>query len=169
PLLSGGSLRAGTGVDFWLTTEDLRQRLSLQPTLAFDAAAPGAKNRLEIEDGKTFQTILGLGSSLEPTTCSNFWRMASADRQALMEKIVDPEKGIGMNLMRICIGTPDFTGDPWYSYCDLPVGESDPELKRFSIARDRGSMFPVIQLARRKNRDLLFVASPWSPPGWMKS
>src|SRR5437867_616154 len=67
-LLSGGSLRAATRVDFWLTTEDLRQRLSLQPGLAFDATAPGAKNRLEIEDGKTFQTILGLGSSLEPTT-----------------------------------------------------------------------------------------------------
>ena len=71
--------------------------------------------------------------------------------------------------MRLCMGTPDFTGDPWYSYCDLPPGETDPELKQFSIERDRAYILPVIQLARRKNSDLLFFASPWSPPGWMKS
>jgi len=135
----------------------------------FIVAAARLEDRVEIEDGTTFQTMLGLGSSLEPTTCSNFWRMAAANREALMEQVVDPEKGIGMNLMRVCIGTPDFTGDPWYSYCDLPPGETDPDLKRFSIDRDRQYILPVIQLARRKNPALLFFASPWSPPGWMKS
>src|SRR5439155_13182070 len=112
---------------------------------------------------------LGLGSSLEPTTCSNFWRMAASYREALMERLVDLEKGIGMNLMRLCIGTPDFTGDPWYSYCDLRPGQIDPELKHFSIERDRAYILPVIKLARAKNPKLLFFASPWSPPGWMKN
>ena len=160
---------AAPTVEVWLTTEDLRQAISPQTQLAFAKSAGDARERVEIEDAKTFQTILGLGSSLEPTTCANFWRMAAADREALMARIVDPKKGIGMNLMRLCIGTPDFTGDPWYSYCDLPPGETDPELKRFSIERDRAYILPVIQLARRKNPDLLFFASPWSPPGWMKS
>lgn len=162
-------LPAAAPVESWLTTADLRLTLSPQPPLVFGAASAAAKDRIEIEDHKTFQTILGLGSSLEPTTCSNFWRLAPADRETLMERVVDAQKGIGMNLMRLCIGTPDFTGDPWYSYCDLPPAETDPELKRFSIERDRAYILPVIQLARRKNPDLLFFASPWSPPGWMKS
>ena len=113
--------------------------------------------------------MLGLGSSLEPATCSNLWRMSAADRERTIERLVSPTTGIGMNLMRICIGTPDFTGDPWYSYNDLPPGETDPELKRFSIEKDRAYILPVLKLARQKNPDLLFFASPWSPPGWMKS
>lgn len=162
-------LHAATSVEWWLTTTDLQQKISPQLVLAFGVAATDAKDRIEIEDTKTFQTILGLGSSFEPTTCSNFWRLAPADRETLMERVVDPQKGIGMNLMRLCMGTPDFTGDPWYSYCDLPPRETDPELKQFSIEHDRAYILPVIQLARRKNPELLFFASPWSPPGWMKS
>ena len=168
-ILAAFHLHAAAPVEFWLTTADLRQTISPQPQLAFTNADGTAQDRVEIEDATTFQTILGLGSSLEPTTCSNFWRMAVADREALMERVVNPERGIGMNLMRLCIGTPDFTGDPWYSYCDLPPSETDPELKRFSIGRDHAYILPVIQIARRKNPDLLFFASPWSPPGWMKS
>ena len=162
-------LHAATLVESWLTTADLRQKISAQGPLSFTNSAGSAQDRIEIDDHATFQTILGLGSSLEPTTCSNFWRMPATEREALMEQVVNPERGIGMNLMRLCIGTPDFTGDPWYSYCDLPPGETDPELKQFSIDRDRAYILPVIQLARRKNPDLLFFASPWSPPGWMKS
>ena len=168
-VLATFQLPAATPVDSWLTTADSRQTISPQPPLAFTNTPVATPDRVEIEDTTTFQTILGLGSSLEPTTCSNFWRMTVADREELMERVVNPERGIGMNLMRLCIGTPDFTGDPWYSYCDLPSGETDPELKHFSIERDRTYNLPVIQLARRKNADLLFVASPWSPPGWMKS
>jgi len=168
-ILAAFPLHAAAPIESWLTTADLRQRISAQPPLAFTNAVGAAQDRIEIEDTTAFQTILGLGSSLEPTTCSNFWRMTAAEREALMERVVNPERGIGMNLMRLCIGTPDFTGDPWYSYSDLPPGETDPELKRFSIDRDRAYILPVIQLARRKNPDLLFFASPWSPPGWMKS
>jgi len=42
-------------------------------------------------------------------------------------------------------------------------------LSRFSIEQDRAYVLPVLKLARRKNPDLLFFASPWSPPGWMKT
>lgn len=36
--------------------------------------------------------------------------LSAVDQQEkAMESLVDAEKGIGMSLMRICIGTPDFT------------------------------------------------------------
>ena len=163
------SSAAAATIESWLTTADLRETISPQPSLAFTAATDATDNRIEIEDTKTFQTILGLGSSLEPTTCSNFWRMAPADRETLMERVVDPDKGIGMNLMRLCIGTPDFTGDPWHSCDDVAPGETDPELVRFSITKDRDYILPVLKLARGLKPDLLFFASPWSPPAWMKT
>ena len=85
------------------------------------------------------------------------------------EKLMDPGHGIGMNLMRVCIGTSDFVGEPYYTYNDLPEGETDPEFTRFSIEKDRAYVLPAIQLALKKNPDLLLFASPWSPPAWMKT
>lgn len=117
---------------------------------------------------KTYQPILGFGSSLEPTTCFNLSRLDPKTREETLARLVG-EEGMGMNLMRISIGTPDFTGDPWYSYDDLPAGETDPEMKRFSIEKDRAYILPILKLAQRKNPKLLWIASPWSPPAWMKS
>jgi glucosylceramidase len=71
--------------------------------------------------------------------------------------------------MRICIGTPDFTASPWYTYDDMAAGSVDAELKQFSIEKDREYVLPVLKLALKKNPDLRFHAAPWSPPAWMKT
>lgn len=161
---------AETVIQTWVTTSDQKLALSPRPETVFRQGSRAAEGvRIEVNDQRSFQKILGLGSSLEPTTCWNFSRLPTSEKAALMDRIVDPQRGIGMSLMRITIGTPDFTGDPWYSYCDLPAGETDAELRRFSIERDRTYILPVIKLAREHRPDLRFFASPWSPPGWMKS
>jgi O-glycosyl hydrolase len=153
----------------WVSSADLKQRLAEQSRIEWREVPTVKGLRIEIDPTVTFQTMLGLGSSLEPSTCSNLWLMSEADRERTVERLVSPTLGIGMNLMRICIGTPDFTGDPWYSYDDLARGETDPDLRHFSIEKDRAYILPILKLARQKNPDLLFFASPWSPPGWMKS
>jgi len=153
----------------WVSSADMKHQLAEQPALHWQIEVDAKGRRIEIKPEMTFQTMLGMGSSLEPATCWNLSLMSAADREKTIERLVSPGEGIGMNLMRICIGTPDFTRDPWYSYNDLLRDETDPELKRFSIEKDRAYILPVLKLARQKNPDLLFFASPWSPPGWMKS
>ncbi len=156
-------------VESWVTTMDMDQTLSRQPPLQFRKAGTGAKADILINESKTYQSMLGMGSSLEHTTCANLWRLDPPTRAAVIERLVSPETGIGMNTMRICIGTPDFTGEPWYSYDDMPPGKKDPNLEHFSIDKDRAYIIPVLKLALEKNPELLFYASPWSPPGWMKT
>lgn len=171
-LLSGSvamAADAAASIRWWVSTADLGQKLSEQPPLEWHAGFQPGRHQVEIKPGTAFQTMLGLGSSLEPATCWNLSVMSAADRERTMEHLLNPTTGIGVNLMRICIGTPDFTGDPWYSYNDVPQGDTDPELRRFSIEKDRAYILPILKLARQKNPDLLFFASPWSPPGWMKS
>jgi len=171
-LLGVSASRAAAGTNsirWWVTSADHQQQLAEQSPLTWQTEPATNGGRIEVNPAVRFQTMLGLGSSLEPATCSNLWRMSAADRERTIERLVSPATGIAMNLMRICVGTPDFTGDPWYSYNDLPAGETDRELKRFSIEKDRAYILPVLKLARKKNPDLLFFASPWSPPGWMKS
>jgi len=143
----------------------LKQALS---TGAFSAQAQEAGPVVEVVPETRLQTMLGMGASLEPTTAYNLAKLSKELRTQVLRSLVHPE-GLHMNLMRICIGTPDFTGDPWYTYNDMPPGEVDPDLEFFSIAADRRYILPVLREARAINPKLRFYASPWSPPGWMTS
>ncbi len=158
-------------VAVWMSTEDMSRLLapaSPIPIVVKGAAASDAL-RIEVSPQEQHQEILGLGSSFEHTTCYNLFQLGPELMAETIERIVSPEKGIGINLMRICIGTPDFTGEPWYSYDDMPPGETDKELAHFTIEKDKAYVLPVLKKALEINPDILFYASPWSPPGWMTS
>src|SRR5690606_20766605 len=111
---------------------------------------------ISIDTYRQYQTILGLGASFDHATCYNLSRLEEPKRDDVLIRIVDPEKGIGMNLMRVCMGTHDFTGEPWYSYCDVPEGETDPDLTHFSIEKDRAYILPILKRALEINPDLLY-------------
>src|SRR5262249_40052814 len=113
--------------------------------------------------------ILGMGSSLDHSTCYNLSKLSEKDREVVLRNLLGLWPGINLNLMRICIGTSDFTGDPWYSYDNTPLGKMDPELSHFSIAKDRSYILPILKQAIKINPNLQVFASPWSPPGWMKT
>lgn len=153
----------------WLTTEDRRAELASLPLPPSGPVRLDPLPAIEILPHIRFQSVTGMGASLEHSTCSNLFRMTPAERERALRLLLDPQEGIGMNLMRISLGTSDFTGDPWYSYSDLAPGETDPELRRFSIDQDRAYVLPMLLEARRVRPDLVFFASPWSPPGWMKT
>ncbi len=160
---------AEPAVQWWVSSSDMSERMSTQAPLSFTPGPSRAKTIIEVDPARTFQTIVGLGSSLEHSTCYNISRLPPEQQEEVVASLVDPEKGIGMSLMRICMGTPDFTASAWYSYDDLPPGQTDPEMRRFSIAKDREYVLPILKLALRKHAHLKFFASPWSPPGWMKT
>ncbi len=166
--------RAGTArpipVEGWMSCEAPVHSLEpfpIEPLRVSGTADSGT--RVQIEPGQRFQKIFGMGASLEATTCSNLTRMTLLDRKEAIRRLMDRGAGLGMNLMRVCIGTSDFTGDPWYSYDDLPPGKTDPDLRHFSIEKDRSYILPILKLAREANPETIFFASPWSPPGWMKT
>jgi len=160
---------AGVAADVWVSSEDMTKTLTREESIVFQPDDSSMLPRIEVDAARTYQSILGLGSSFEHTTCFNLSRLEPSKKEEVIEKMVNPDTGIGMNLMRICIGTPDFTGEPWRSYDDMPTGETDPNLEQFSIAKDKDYIIPVLKTALEKNPDLLLFASPWSPPGWMTS
>jgi len=169
-LVRASTADAERKVQLWISAEDESQLLAPAAPLPMSKAAiPSDLPTVEVDPSQRFQTILGMGSSLEHTTCYNLSQLGPQRMAEAIERLVDPATGIGMNLMRICIGTPDFTGEPWYSYDDMPPGKTDVKLEHFSIEKDQAYVLPVLKKALEKNPDLLFYASPWSPPGWMKS
>ena len=156
-------------VQWWTSSEDLKTRMTPQPELRFTIARTASRGAIEVDERTTYQSVLGLGSSLEHSTCYNLSLLPTEQRERVVESLVHPERGIGMNLMRICIGTSDFAPGPFYTYNDRPAGQEDPQLERFSIERDREYVLPVLKTAQRLNPQLRFFASPWTPPPWMKT
>lgn len=156
-------------VNWWLSSEDGAAKLAAQAPMDWKPLDASAPADIVIDPDKTYQSILGLGAAFEHATCYNISQLPPAERDDVLRKLVDPDTGMGMSLMRLCIGTSDFTGDPWYSYNDMPKDQADPELKNFSIGKDRVYVLPIIKKAQELNPDLKFFASVWSPPGWMKT
>ncbi|MBR3594087.1 MAG: glycosyl hydrolase [Clostridia bacterium] len=74
------------------------------------------------------------------------------------------DKGLSFCYNRISIGANDFAED-WYSYNDH---KGDYAMEHFSIERDRKHIIPAIKKAQERCPDMMFFASPWSPPTWMK-
>ena len=87
-----------------------------------------------------------------------------AARERFLHELFHPSE-LGISVTRICVGSSDYA-TRMYSYDE---GEPDPELKRFSIEYDRAYVIPELLAARKNNPDLFILASPWSPPGWMKN
>src|SRR5260221_11640629 len=125
---------------------------------------------LAIDPGVTYQTILGIGTGMEAASVSNLMALSATARTEVLTRMFDPIRGMGMSLVRVTIGTSDFTGSPWYTYDDVEPGMRDPDLARFSIRNDfDAGIIDALRDIRTINPDVRFFASPWSPPGWMKS
>ncbi len=159
----------GPVVEVAASSEDGSLRMSPAPGVRFTATVPDGVPVVDVDLGWRGQSILGMGASFDHATCENLGRLPAARREEVVERLVSPTSGIGMNLMRLCIGTSDFASLPYYTYDDMPPGQTDPGLEHFSIERDREHVLPVVKLARSINPDMLLFASPWSPPAWMKS
>jgi O-glycosyl hydrolase len=153
-----------------------RYKLSAQTPLWLTGADPASTlPTINVDPGKTYQSILGMGTSLEETSVYNLARNhTDAQIEDILRTLIDPVHGIGMNLFRLTIGTSDFSDarsvssgpQGFYSYQDDPKGA-------FSIENDRKlNIIRVVKLAlkvaQETGRPIKFFASAWSPPGWMK-
>jgi glucosylceramidase len=159
---------AAVAVEVYESTTDLKESLQPKDSLSFGVTRAPALT-IAVQPAKTYQQMEGFGASL---TDSSAWllftKLDSSQRKDLMEKLFDPTRGIGLSFLRQPMGASDFALDD-YTYDDVPAGESDPELQRFSIAHDQAYIIPVLKEALAVNPHLKIIATPWSAPGWMKT
>lgn len=125
---------------------------------------------INIDDSKTYQDILGMGTSIEGSSIYNIRKLSPSVRTEFLKKLVDPVNGAGMNLIRVTIGTPDFTADTFHTYDDMPENQADDaNLSHFSIQSDMDDgTIEVIKEVLKLNPGVKLFASSWTPPGWMK-
>ncbi|WP_194238339.1 ricin-type beta-trefoil lectin domain protein [Streptomyces spongiae] len=164
---------AGTVIGVTLTTADLGQALTPQPSITLGPASSGAVN-LKVDNTKTFQTIDGFGASFTDTSTYLLQnKLSAATRDRVMRDLFARGPGIGLSLMRVPMGSSDYTATPpsspgTYSYDDNG-GVADPTLANFSTAHDDAYVIPVIKQAQALNPAMKLFANNWSPPAWMKT
>jgi glucosylceramidase len=152
----------------WVTTPDRQLELSDRGTVPF-TTAKSDQLTIKVDPSRTFQTIKGFGASLTDSSATVLYRLDQTERDAAMVKLFDPQRGDGLSYLRQPMGASDFVATAHYTYDDLPVGQTDYAMQHFSIAHDQSQILPLLRQARALNPQLQVMASPWSPPAWMKT
>ncbi|MFH9427562.1 lectin [Streptomyces sp. NPDC017615] len=167
---------AGEPVTAWLTTTDdsagrhVVRGLEPQTPFAFSAGTGGGGENITVDENTRYQTFTGGGASFTDTAAwlmNSSGALSQATRDATMRKLFSPTDGIGLSFLRNPMGASDLARSG-YTYDDVPAGQSDPSLAKFSLARDLADVLPLTRQARQLNPNLTVMASPWTAPAWMK-
>jgi glucosylceramidase len=148
-----------------LTARDEDARLDEVPAAASPGTDPAAA-RIVVDTRRVFQTVLGFGGAFTESA-AHCWRALGPDaRREMLRAYFDPAHGHGYTLCRVHMGSCDFSlGN--YAHA---ARHGDLALESFSIERDRDALLPFIRAARAfAGREIRLLASPWSPPAWMKT
>jgi glucosylceramidase len=153
----------------WVTTPDRAELLHERAPVTF-AKGSSPQTTITVDPGTTYQTVDGFGASITDSSSAVLYQLSAADREKTMRSLFDPKQGIGVSFLRQVVGSSDFTAQPeHYTYDDVPAGQTDFGLRHFSIAHEQQQILPLLRRAKQLNPQLKVMATPWSPPAWMKT
>ncbi len=158
---------AAPSAHVWVTTADGTDKLADLGTVDF-STAPTSVQTVVVDPTQTFQTMTGFGASITDASASVLYTLPAAQRAQVMASLFSPQGGDGLDYLRQPIGGTDMVATGPYTYDDLAAGQTDYAMAHFSVAHDETQILPLLREAERLNPHLQIMASPWSPPAWMK-
>ena len=149
----------------WVSTPDGTHRMDDWGTVAFHRGG-SSKLTITVDPSLRYQQMDGFGASITDSSASVLYSLDRATRDATMSDLF---VGNRISFLRQPIGASDFVDGPHFTYDDLPPGQTDYALEHFSIDHDKQQILPLLRQALALNPNLKVIASPWSPPAWMKT
>jgi glucosylceramidase len=155
--------------EVWSTTADGSARL--ERTAVVEAASDDVDRgagTITVDPADVGQEVTGFGAALTQSSAALLLAMSDEARRELLTELFDPAGPVRLSVLRVPLGGSDFVVEPATTYDDLPPGQTDGDLARFSTAGDE----PVRSLLREIRAlvpDLVVIGSPWSPPAWLKA
>lgn len=149
----------------FLTVRDSADRLTEQAPLTLDSRAESLPS-VWIDSTKKFQELEGFGAAFTEAGATTWLALSPQKRDQVIRDYFSVAAGHGYSFCRVHMNSCDFSlGN--YSHAENPL---DLVLKHFSIDRDRQALLPMIKAAMAMAEyPIKLLASPWSPPAWMKS
>ena len=157
-------------IEFWITSGN---RSSLFKKAATGLSFGNSTNSvpvIEVDTTQRFQSMDGFGYALTGGSAYLInQKLNAAQRDALIKELFLFDKNnIGISYLRVSIGSSDLD-DHVFSYDDLPAGQTDAALAKFSLAPDKQNLIPVLKQILEVNPGIKIMGSPWSAPVWMKT
>ncbi len=166
-LLAFGFSARGQNPSFWLTDPKSGILFQKQAELSSGSGIPTAQ--INLYPDSTFQSMDGFGFTLSQGSASHLLAMSDSARKSVLQELFGSgERDIRISYLRLAVAASDLNAFP-FSYNDLkdPKG-SDPSLSQFSLSYDTLDVLPILKQILEVNPSIKLMASPWSPPTWMK-
>jgi len=158
-----------TSVQVYETTADGKNLLAPQTAARFGTTPGAGSYTIQVTPGTTLQPWDGVGGAMTDSSATLLAALPAAQQQSVLQSLFTQSSGIGLNMVRLPMGATDFTASGNYSYDDVATGSTDTTLASFSIAHDMTNIIPLLTSAQTLNSNLKIIATPWSPPAWMKT
>ena len=153
-------------IEVWLTKGDESAKLQQQKSLPFNSVSNQFQS-IVIDDTQKFQTVDGFGYTLTGGSVEVINQLSAIKRKELLVELFGKsETSISVSYLRLSIGASDLDSEV-FSYNDLPAGQTDLNLTKFSLARDV-QLISMLKEILAINPNIKIMAAPWSPPVWMK-
>jgi len=158
-----------TQVEAWVTSPATNVLFQRQNTSLNFSNTVNQLPTITVDTTTTYQTIDGFGNCLTGGSAMLLNRMDNTSRaEILKELFASDEKNIGISYLRISIGASDLS-DHLFTYNDLPTGQTDVEMTKFSLEAEKADLIPVLKEILAINPNIKIMGSPWTAPTWMKT
>lgn len=155
--------------ELWLTKADQSVLFQKQTEKLTFGPLANVLPSIYVDDTKRFQTMDGFGYTLTGGSAQLLARMSVSDRSKLLEELfATHQNNIGVSYLRISVGASDLS-DHVFTYDDLPAGQTDPSLAKFTLAEEQKELIPILKQILKINPQIKILGSPWTPPVWMKT
>lgn len=152
-------------IEFWLTDPKAGILFQKQDVKSEDSSP------LEIlfDPETTYQTMDGFGFTLSQGSAHHLLHMSDSARSSILNELFsEGGNNIRISYLRLSVAASDLNEFP-FSYDDLEDSLAiDPNLEHFSLSYDTLEVIPVLKEILSINPEIQLMASPWSPPSWMK-
>jgi glucosylceramidase len=124
---------------------------------------------ISFDSNKRFQKMEGFGYALTGGSAALIDQLTEGKKKAILQEVFgNGPSNLGVSYIRISMGASDLDAHV-FSYCDIPKGETDSLLNHFNLSEDTLHLIPILKKVLTIRPGLKIMASPWSPPVWMKS
>jgi len=112
--------------------------------------------RIQVHPEQQFQSMDGFGFTLTGGSAQLIQQLEPSNRAALLQDLFGKD---GISVLRIGVGATDLDASV-FSYEDKP--------RKFSLEPSKNDLIPVLQQILAISPAIKIMATPWSPPIWMK-
>ena len=153
-------------IEFWLTDPKANVLFQKQVEAQEDT---DTELKITVDSETSFQLMDGFGFTLSQGSAKHLLGMSESARASILQELFGSgEKDIRISYLRLSVAASDLNEFP-FSYNDLADSlATDPELAQFSLSYDTLDVLPILKQITAINPEIKLMASPWSPPKWMK-